>query len=89
MKRRGPEESLEQGRSVEAEAGQKNMTKEETLLLEGIEEDLRDFLAADILDVDADPAFKEKLRKELWELVQRRSKARRAARKLRGDSEGD
>ena len=65
------------------------MTKEETLLLEGMEEELRDFLAADFLDVDADPVFKEKLRKELWELVQRRAKARLAARKLRGESEDD
>lgn len=30
-------------------------------------DELRDFLAADALDVGADPAFKERLRRELWQ----------------------
>jgi hypothetical protein len=34
-------------------------------------EELIEFLEADLLPVEADPAFREKLRDELWELVQR------------------
>ena len=33
-------------------------------------DELREFLEADIMDVKADPAFKERLRKKLWDLVQ-------------------
>ena len=33
-------------------------------------EDLREFLEADHLDVRADPGFKERLRRKLWDLVQ-------------------
>jgi hypothetical protein len=36
-------------------------------------DELREFLEADIMDVNADPAFKERLRKKLWELVQAQS----------------
>jgi hypothetical protein len=35
-------------------------------------EELREFLEADGLEVSADPAFKERLRRKLWELVERR-----------------
>ncbi len=35
-------------------------------------EELRDFLAADVLEVQADPAFKEGLRSRLWTLVNER-----------------
>ncbi len=35
-------------------------------------EELRDFLAADILEVQADPAFKEELRSKLWKMVSER-----------------
>ena len=31
--------------------------------------ELREFLAADLLDVQADPVFKERLRQKLWRLV--------------------
>lgn len=31
--------------------------------------ELREFLAADLLDVQADPVFKERLRMKLWRLV--------------------
>jgi len=34
--------------------------------------ELRDFLAADLLDVQADPVFKERLRQKLWRLVRLR-----------------
>ena len=36
-------------------------------------DELREFLEADMMDVKADPAFKERLRKKLWELVQAQS----------------
>lgn len=35
-------------------------------------DELRDFLEADVLDVPADPAFKERLRRKLWDLVRER-----------------
>ena len=35
-------------------------------------EELMDFLAGDARPCDADPAFKEQLRGELWKLVRRR-----------------
>jgi hypothetical protein len=35
-------------------------------------DELREFLEADGLEVSADPAFKERLRRKLWELVERR-----------------
>lgn len=35
-------------------------------------DELREFLGADYLPVDADPEFKERLRRELWEIVRTR-----------------
>lgn len=32
----------------------------------GFEEDLREFLDADCVEVDADPLFRERLRRKLW-----------------------
>lgn len=37
-------------------------------------DELREFLEADVMGVDADPAFKEALRRRLWELVLNRAK---------------
>jgi hypothetical protein len=37
-------------------------------------DELREFLEADSLDVRADPAFKERLRRQLWEIVQSRAR---------------
>lgn len=34
--------------------------------------ELREFLAGDLLDVQADPVFKEKLRRKLWRIVRTR-----------------
>jgi hypothetical protein len=34
--------------------------------------ELREFLAADLLDVQADPVFKERLRQKLWRMVRTR-----------------
>lgn len=33
-------------------------------------DELREFLEADLVDVKVDPEFKERLRKQLWDLVQ-------------------
>lgn len=46
-------------------------TLDEFLLNSSLDE-LREFLEADYLPVDADPEFKERLRSELWELVRTR-----------------
>ena len=35
-------------------------------------DELREFLEADSLDVQADPEFKERLRRKLWEMVRAR-----------------
>ena len=43
-------------------------------------EELLEFLEADFVDVDADPSFKERLRRRLWDLLQSRQ---------RRDSESD
>lgn len=40
-------------------------------------EELREFLQGDSLDVPVDPAFKERLRQRLWELVQEQVRQRR------------
>ncbi len=37
-------------------------------------EELRDFLEADLVDVRADPEFKERLRRQLWKMVQAQSR---------------
>lgn len=39
-------------------------------------EELRDFLAADLLEVKADPVFRERLKQKLWQLVYSRYAAR-------------
>ncbi len=39
-------------------------------------DELREFLEADALEVRADPEFKERLRRKLWDLVLTRSGAR-------------
>ena len=84
MKRRDSGGPLED-RSVEPDAERDKLVMEEGLL-ESMDEELRDFLAADGLDLRADPAFKERLRRELWELVERNAiKWREAMGSLPGD----
>ena len=46
-------------------------------------DELKEFLEADLLDVDADPEFKERLRQRLWALVSARAAER--SRKPRPD----
>jgi len=44
-------------------------------------DELREFLEADLVDVKVDPEFKERLRRQLWDLLQDR------ARRPRGGSQ--
>jgi hypothetical protein len=53
-------------------------------LAEVTADDLREFLEGDGLDVRADPAFKERLRRQLWEIVQ----SRVGTEPSRGDDDG-
>jgi hypothetical protein len=39
-------------------------------------DELREFLEADLVDVHADPEFKQSLRRKLWDLVQVRNRMR-------------
>jgi hypothetical protein len=49
---------------------------EDTLANFSIDE-LREFLEADLVDVKIDPEFKERLRRQLWELVQEHARGPR------------
>jgi hypothetical protein len=44
-------------------------------------DELREFLEGDLVDVKADPEFKERLRGQLWQMLKRRA--------LRGRAGGD
>jgi len=48
------------------------MEEIEELATDVTAEELRDFLAADGLDVPFEPEFKERLREQLWTLVRNR-----------------
>lgn len=43
-------------------------------------DELREFLEADLIDVRADPEFKERLRRKLWDMVLARSGPRQKGR---------
>jgi hypothetical protein len=59
------------------EQGREALKMEDVLTDFSIDE-LREFLEADLLDVDVDPEFKERLRRRLWDIVQ--EQARRSQR---------
>jgi len=40
-------------------------------------DELREFLEADLVDVKVDPEFKERLRKQLWNIVQEQARTPR------------
>lgn len=53
-----------------------------------MDEDLREFVAADALPCNADPGFRERLREKLWELVERNARGAPAlAEAAAGDEE--
>lgn len=56
----------------DTESGQDRETLKmmEDILSDFSIDELREFLEADLVDVTVDPEFKERLRKQLWELVQ-------------------
>ena len=79
MRRRG--DRLRQGQEGPAERTLKPMQKldDDELrdpgdLDELMDEDLREFLAADGLPCEADSKFRERLREKLWELVTRNAR---------------
>ena len=45
------------------------------------EEELREFLQGDLLDVPVDPKFKERLKRKLWDLVQEQARRREQGKK--------
>lgn len=70
------------GQSADAVQGEAEKAGRETLVIEEIAaefstEELLEFLEADQRPVEADPAFRERLRQELWELVRRQAQSKR------------
>lgn len=65
---RGGKEDAE---SAEA-AGRQEQGVREGMDSDFTSEELREFLDADTLDVEADPDFKERLRRKLWDMVRSR-----------------
>jgi hypothetical protein len=55
-----------------ADGWERHVLSEEAEDMEIDPEELREFLAADLLEVKADPVFKEKLRQKLWRIVSMR-----------------
>jgi hypothetical protein len=72
VKRLGFRRHREAGSTRESDAERKRGIMGEPVTDTELEE-LRDFLAADLLDVPVDPAFKEELRRRLWEMVRGRA----------------
>ena len=60
--------ALSRSKALEASPPARRRGRQRELL----ERELRDFLDADPAEVDADPAFKERLRAELWERLHKR-----------------
>jgi hypothetical protein len=54
------------------DAWDRQVLSEEAEDMEIDPEELREFLAADLLEVKADPLFKENLRQKLWRIVRAR-----------------
>lgn len=52
------------------ESAERNQAMADEAMAELTIEELQEFLQADLLDVPVDPAFKERLKQRLWELVQ-------------------
>ena len=76
MNRLGPRKTRRQvgKQGSDAEAERESMTDE--AMTEFTVEELREFLQGDILDVQVDPAFKERLKRRLWELVKEQARRR-------------
>ena len=65
-------------RTAKAEAGtigdRETLAMTEDTLTNFSIDELREFLEADLMDVKVDPEFKERLRRQLWELVQQHAR---------------
>jgi hypothetical protein len=70
-KRRVVERDTESGQDREA------LKMMEDILSDFSIDELREFLEADLVDVKVDPEFKERLRKQLWDLVQENARGPR------------
>jgi hypothetical protein len=70
-KRRVVERDTESGQDREA------LKMMEDILSNFSIDELREFLEADLVDVKVDPEFKERLRKQLWDLVQENARGPR------------
>jgi len=62
--------------SVKRPGGREEIMDEQSL--EFTVDELREFLEGDYVEVQADPAFKERLRRKLWDLVEARARQRRS-----------
>ena len=74
MNRLGPHKLRRQVAKQATDAERESMTDE--VMTEFTIEELREFLQGDILDVPVDPAFKERLKRRLWELVKEQARQR-------------
>ena len=73
--RRGAGQSADAAQGAAEKAGREMLVIEE-IAAEFSTEELLEFLEADQRPVDADPAFRERLREELWELVRRQAQSK-------------
>jgi len=76
VNRLGPRKARQQGDGRGADAEQDEAMAEDQWMEFTVEE-LREFLQADLLDVQVDPRFKERLKHRLWELVREQARRRR------------
>jgi len=60
--------------AIEQDLEKLKMSVSEDILTDFSIDELREFLEADLVDVPVDPEFKERLRKQLWDLVQERAR---------------
>ena len=67
---------ISRGAKKEGRVSRLDANREAEMMDDGLAEvtadELREFLEADGLDVRADPTFKERLRRQLWEIVRSR-----------------
>ena len=69
------EKKRQTGRDARIEQDRETLNTMSEDMLTGFSiDELREFLEADLLSVDVDPEFKERLRKQLWDLVQDRAR---------------
>lgn len=73
LKRREGSTTIKGGAGVVAKSESEVLNED---VMDFTMDELREFLEADYLEERADPEFKEKLRKKLWDLVQSRFRRR-------------